>query len=179
MGFDKALLAYRESCFLNRLIDLFLPRVSPVLVVLGHHAGTIRPAVALRPGLEIVVNRNYRAGQLSSLQTAIRALPPEAGGALLTLVDHPAVAPATIDAMLERFTSADLVIPRYEGRRGHPVLLSRALLEEILALPVSSTAKEVVRAHLPGAAFLDVADPGVVQDIDTPEDYERLRYAGC
>jgi molybdenum cofactor cytidylyltransferase len=179
MGADKALLSYSGSTFLEHLIGLFLPRMAPVVVVLGHHAEEIRAVVAPRPGLEIIVNTQYQAGQLSSLQAGIRALPAEARAALLTLVDHPAVAAGTIDAMLamlERLPAATpvLLIPRYRGRRGHPVLLGRALLEEILALPASASAKQVVRAHLGEAVFLDVDDPGVVGDVDTPADYRSL-----
>ncbi|HYM12088.1 MAG TPA: nucleotidyltransferase family protein [Bryobacterales bacterium] len=176
MGADKALLSYGGSTFLEHLIGLFLPRVEPVVVVLGHHADEIRAAVGPRPGLEIIVNTQYQAGQLSSLQAGLRALPAAAPAALLTLVDHPAVAAATLDAMLERFTAAAsaLLIPRYRARRGHPVLLGRALLEEILALPVSASAKQVIHAHLGEAVFLDVDDPGVAQDIDTPADYGSL-----
>lgn len=180
MGSDKALLPFGASNFLEHLIGLFLPRVEPLVVVLGHHAGEIRAAIRPRPGLQIVINNAYRAGQLSSLQAAIRALPADAPAALLTLVDHPAVTAETLEAMLERFAAAApaLLIPRYQGRRGHPVLLARALLNEILALPVSASAKQVVRAHLGEAAFLDVNDPGVVRDVDTPEDYRSLAKGG-
>ncbi|MBI3698689.1 MAG: nucleotidyltransferase family protein [Acidobacteria bacterium] len=172
MGSDKALLDLQGVTFLDHILDLFLPRVSPVVVILGHHAQQIEAAIAPRPGLRFVVNLRYADGQLSSLQTGIRALPADAPAALLTLVDHPAVAPSTLDAILAR-ALAPLVIPRYQGRRGHPILLARALLDEILALPPTASAKDVVRAH--AAVELDLDDPGVLRDIDTPADYELLR----
>ena len=176
MGSDKALLAYRGSTFLQHLLDLFLPQVSPVIVVLGHNADKIRATIPPSPGVQIVINSNYRAGQLSSLQTGIRALPWESAAALVTLVDHPAVAGSTIAALVGRFESspAPLVLPRYDGRRGHPVILSRALLDEILALPASASAKDVVHAHQHHAAYVDVDDLGVIRDVDTPADYEDL-----
>ncbi|MBI3667221.1 MAG: nucleotidyltransferase family protein [Acidobacteria bacterium] len=176
MGRDKALLDYGGATFLEHLIRLFLPRVSPVVVVLGHHAAEIRGALAPRPGLQVVINKGYQAGQLSSLQTGIRALPAASPAALVTLVDHQSVAAATIDAMLDRFRSAApaLVIPRCQGRRGHPVLFSRRLLDEILALPPSASAKQVVHAHQQDTSYLDVNDPGVWRDIDSPADYKTL-----
>ena len=179
MGADKALLDYRGKAFLAHLVDLFLPRVSPVVVVLGHNAEKIRAAMGRLgslPHLEIVVNPQYRDGQLSSLQTGIRALPADSTGALVTLVDHPAVSASTIDAMVERFRSgqAALLIPRYEGRRGHPVLFSRRVLDDLLALPATATAKQVVHAHQGETLYLDVSDPGVLQDVDTPADYQSL-----
>ncbi len=176
MGSDKALLRHGDTTFLEHLIGLLVARVAPVVVVLGHNADRIRTAVAPRPGLEFVVNAYYKAGQLSSLQAGIAALPREAPAALVALVDHPAVAASTLDALLAH-ASAPLVVPRYQGRRGHPVVFSRALLDELAALPPSATAKQVVAAH--PALYLDVDDPGVLRDIDTPADYQALASGQC
>jgi molybdenum cofactor cytidylyltransferase len=98
MGFPKALLRYREESFLDTLIGLFAPRCQPVIVVLGAHSDRIREHT-VRPAT-FVVNAEYRHGQTSSMQCGLRAVPPDADGVLFTLVDHPAVAPATLDALL-------------------------------------------------------------------------------
>jgi CTP:molybdopterin cytidylyltransferase MocA len=98
MGFPKALLRYREENFLDTLIGLFAPRCQPVIVVLGAHSDRIREHT-LRPAT-FVVNADYQRGQTSSMQCGLRAVPPDADGVLFTLVDHPAVAPATLDALL-------------------------------------------------------------------------------
>ncbi len=171
MGRDKALLPYANTTFLEHLIQLFLSHVSPVVVVLGHHADLIRAALPSLPGLEIVVNPNYPAGQLSSLQTGLRTV--TADSVLLTLVDHPAVAGSTLDRLLAH-PHAPLVIPRYRNRRGHPILLAGGLIGEILALPPEATAKQVIHSHLSEAILLDLDDPGILRDIDTPEDYRTL-----
>jgi molybdenum cofactor cytidylyltransferase len=173
MGRDKALLSYAGTTFLEHLIGLFLSRVTPVVVVIGHHADAIRAAIPPLPNLQIVVNPNYQSGQLSSLQTGLRTI--TADDVLLTLVDHPAVAPATLQALLDH-QDAPLVIPRYQNRRGHPILLSRPLIDEILALPPEATAKQVIHAHLTEAVLLDVDDPGILRDVDTPADYRSLLY---
>jgi len=182
MGRDKALLDYRGSTFLNHLISLFLPRLSAVVVVLGHNAPAIRAAIAADPAAEsadlrVVINDRYRLGMLSSLQAGIRALPPGAPGALFTLVDHPAVQESTLDRLIESFArgGAPLVIPRYQAKRGHPVAASRAILEEILALPAEASAKDVIHTHHPEARFLDVDDPGVITDVDSPPEYHDLK----
>ena len=171
MGRDKALLPYAGTTFLEHLARLFLTHVSKVVVVLGYHADLIRAALPSLPGLQVALNPNYQAGQLSSLQTGLRAAP--AGLVLLTLVDHPAVAPSTVSAILAH-PDAPLVIPRYQNRRGHPILLSRPLIDEILALPPDAAAKQVVRAHHSEAIFLDLDDPGILRDIDTPADFQHL-----
>ena len=172
MGRDKALLPYAGTTFLERLIRLFTAHVSPVVVVLGHNADRIAASLPPEDAARVVLNPDYRRGQFSSLQTGLRALPADSA-ALVTLVDHPAVAESTVLAILAHST-APLVIPRHGERRGHPILLSRRLIDELLALPPDATAKQVVHAHLPEAVLLDVADPGVLRDVDTPADYGLL-----
>ena len=183
MGSPKALLLYRGETFLDTLSGLFAARCSPVIVVLGAAAEEIR-AHAARPAV-FVVNHDYPSGQTSSLQCGLRAVPPESPGVLFTLVDHPAVAPGTIDALLADTgtnacaTGANaratlLRVPRFQGRRGHPIWISRRLIPEFLALPASGAARDVVRRHAGETAFIDIEDPGILADIDDPEAYRNL-----
>jgi CTP:molybdopterin cytidylyltransferase MocA len=174
MGFPKALLRYREETFLDRLAGLFAARCSPVIVVLGAEAERIRAAA--HPAT-FVVNPDWARGQTTSMQCGLGAVPPEADGVLFTLVDHPAVAPATIDALLAGPRAALLRVPRYHGRRGHPIWFSRAIIPEFLALPVTGAARDVVRSHTAQTEFLDVDDPGILADIDDPEAYRGLTGA--
>ncbi len=176
MGRDKALLEFRGATFLNHLIALLLPRVAPLVVVLGHNAESIRPTIPARPDLEIVVNPRYKLGMLSSLQTAIGALPPETAAALITLVDLPNVRESTLDRLLAAFHTGDqpLAIPRHGDRRGHPLLASRKILDEFLQLPSDRSPKEVIRAHRAETLYVEVDDPGILHDIDLPSEYEAL-----
>lgn len=178
MGFPKALLDYRGESFLDTLSGLFAARCSPVIVVLGSRAEEIR-ARARRPAT-FVINHQFRSGQTSSMQCGLRAVPPDSGGVLFTLVDHPSVAPETIDALLhrDRDSRALLRVPRYQGRRGHPIWLSRELIPELLALPETGAARDVVRSHAAQTEFLDVDNPGILADIDDPEAYRNLIGAG-
>jgi molybdenum cofactor cytidylyltransferase len=181
MGRDKALLDFQGSTFLNRLIALFLPRVDPLVVVLGHHAASIRKTISADPShparVQVVINEQYKQGMLSSFQAGIRALPTEVSAALFTLVDHPAVRASTLDQLLETFERRQplLVIPRHQEQRGHPVVAARVILEEILALPAGSSPKNVIRAHRAETSFVDIDDPGVVTDVDSPGEYEELQ----
>ena len=177
MGFPKALLPYREETFLDRLAGLFAARCSPVIVVLGAEADRIRAAA--HPAATFVVNPDWARGQTTSMQCGLRTVPPEADGVLFTLVDHPAVAPATIDALLAGPRAALVRVPRYHGRRGHPIWFSRDILPEFLALPVTGAARDVVRSHTAQTEFLDVDDPGILADIDDPEAYRGLTGAGA
>ena len=171
MGSPKALLLYQGETFLDTLSGLFAARCAPVIVVLGAGAEQIR-ASAKRPAT-FVVNEHYAQGMTTSLQCGLRAVPLEADGVLFTLVDHPAVSPATLDALLA--PPGSLVrVPRYGADRGHPIWFSRALIPEFLAIPPGGAANDVVHRHRGETQFLDLNDPGIVADIDDPDAYRRL-----
>jgi CTP:molybdopterin cytidylyltransferase MocA len=178
MGSPKALLRYREETFLDTLTALLTRYCAPVIVVLGAHAAEIR-AASTRPAT-FAVNPDYALGMTTSLQCGLRAVPPEADGVLFTLVDHPAAAAATIDALLAPMDGRTLVrVPRYRAKRGHPIWFSRELIPEFLALPAAGPARDVVARHADRTEYLDLDDPGIVADIDSPADYRALTGAGA
>jgi molybdenum cofactor cytidylyltransferase len=171
MGFPKAMLRYRDETF---LIGLFAPHCSPLIVVLGANADRIRESTTR--SATFVYNPDYQRGMTTSLQCGLRVLPPQTAGVLFTLVDHPAVSPATIAALLA--APRPLVrVPRHGGRRGHPIWFARELASEFLALSDTGAARDIVRAHAAETEFLDLDDPGVVADIDDPVAYGRLMGA--
>lgn len=174
MGFPKALLAYRGTTFLEHLSMLLAAqRLAPLLVVLGHDADRIRSAVSLPAPVRVMINENYRAGQLSSLQAAIRVLADEPG-LLVAPVDHPCIGSEVVQSLLRVFCGEDpdVLVPTHGGRRGHPVIFSRRLFDELLNAPADVGARAVVRRHV--VRELPVGDNGVLADIDDPEIYRRL-----
>jgi molybdenum cofactor cytidylyltransferase len=180
MGSPKALLRYHGQTFLDTLISLFAPLCSPVIVVLGANADEIRNGLSFdaAPHATFVINPDYLTGQTSSMQCGLRAVPADAEGVLFTLADHPAVAASTIDALAAQPRPL-IRVPRFEGRRGHPVWFSRALIAEFLALPAHGAARDVVYSHVDETEYLDVDDPGIVADIDDPAAYRELIGAGA
>jgi molybdenum cofactor cytidylyltransferase len=91
---------------------------------------------------------------------------------LFTLVDHPAIAPATVDRVLE--SDAAIAIPRHRGKRGHPVLVRRRIFEEFLTEPLSAKVRDVIDRHAAEIEYVEVDDPGISDDIDDPGLYEDL-----
>ena len=178
MGSPKALLEYRGETFVHRLVRVLSAVCDPVIVVLGYHADALRPAIS---HATIVVNSAPERGQLSSLQTGLAALPAAADGFLFTPVDSPAVEPATVERLAAAFRHRDpalqLVIPRYLGKRGHPVFATRAIANELSALPLTAQARDVIHGHLDDTLYIDVDDAGVLTDIDDREAYRRLSEA--
>ena len=140
MGRPKALLPIQGQKFIERIIRVIgQSRVGRTIVVLGHHADQLRGKIEHLP-VEVVINPNYRSGQLSSLQAAIRYISDDdrCDGMLVHLVDHPFIDVALVDALIESFfeTKKMIVVPRYKGKRGHPVIFSRELFGELLNAPL-------------------------------------------
>lgn len=176
MGSPKALLDYRGETFIGRMTRVYAEICAPVIVVLGYHADATRPAVP--PGVAVVTNPAPERGQFSSLQTALAEVPPDSEGFMFTTVDSPAVEPATVALLADHFRRRDpavsFVIPRFEGRRGHPVLASSAIASEMLALPASAQARDVVHRHVERTLYINVTDSGILTDVDDPAAYREL-----
>lgn len=178
MGRPKPLLPYRGATFLDTQIALHCACSAQVFVVLGHRAAEIAAGAKLTENAVLLLNPEPDRGQLSSLQCGLRGLPAHIEAVMIQPVDSPGVAPSTLVAMCQAWeeasTTPDFVIPVHDGRRGHPVLMRRAVGEELLALGEGATARDVVHAHRAGTLFVDTDDAAIHRDIDTPEDYDRL-----
>src|SRR5580658_6134099 len=134
MGSPKALLPYQGRPFLEHLIAVTShPKIGARRIVLGAHAELIADAVRLAAD-EVVINTEWEKGQLSSIQAGIRSLPAGTDGMILCLIDHPLISAALIDDLISGFYSAEkkIVIPVFRGQRGHPVIFSAALYDELL-----------------------------------------------
>jgi molybdenum cofactor cytidylyltransferase len=178
MGTPKALLRIGGETFLDRTIRLYAGLCSPVVVVLGADQDAVRHGLTLAAQAQLVVNERWPLGQLSSLQCAIGKLPPAADGCLFTPVDCPRVRTSTIQALVRAFGESSppplVVAPRYGGRRGHPVGCSRELFADLLSLAPEQSAREVVHGHPERTCLVDVDDAGILDDVDTIEDYRRM-----
>jgi molybdenum cofactor cytidylyltransferase len=172
MGTPKALLEFRGETFIARLIRVMSAACSPVIVALGHDAEAIRAAGA---GAEFAVNPDPSRGQLSSLQCALALVPEQAEGFLFQPVDCPAVDAETVKRIAAVLREHPLVIPRWDGQRGHPVGVRREFIDEFLALPAEASTKEIIRRHAARSFCLDVDDEGVLGDVDDPEAYRILQ----
>ncbi len=170
MGSPKALLEYRGETFADRLIRVLSCQCDPVMVVTGRHTDTIRAGV--RGEARFIENPDPDRGQLSSLQCALVELPGEAEGFLFIPVDCPTVQESTVATLLR--IKAAIVIPRYEGRRGHPVCIARPLIGEFLAQPATAETRAAIQRHAGEIEYVDVDDPGVLVDIDDVLAYRSI-----
>ncbi len=171
VGSPKALLPYQGRPFLEHLLEVTLrPEIGVRRVVLGAHAEPIAKAVDLKAE-EIVINHEWEKGQLSSVQAALRSLPPGTDGMLLCLIDHPLISSALVQDLIEQFykTKSPIVLPLYEGRRGHPVIFSASLYDELLHAPLETGARAVVWAHKREVEEVRTNEEGCVLNLNDPE----------
>jgi molybdenum cofactor cytidylyltransferase len=148
-------------------------RARPALVVLGCRVEDCRAALGQRP-LTVVVNPNWAEGQSTSVRAGLNALPDNVSAVIFHLADLPGVTPEVLDALLERHaaTLAPVVWPEYQGQRGNPVLLDRVTFAALQNLTGDVGARPVIMAYARAGQVERVAvnEPGVLQDIDSPQD---------
>ena len=178
-GMPKALLSTGNRTSVRRIAEICLELgFDPVVVVAGPHrwaiAGEVRGL-----GVEVVESREWFEGRTASVQAGLNALPP-GGDVLLWPVDHPFVRAATVER-LERTRDEDLLgvwfIPTFEGHGGHPVLWREALRKEILELRPDAPVRSLIPEFGPQVRRIAVDDPGVVANVDTPEEYRAALEA--
>ena len=173
MGRPKPLLPLGDGTFLSQLLaDLEASRVTRTLLVLGYHPEVILEAMPVVVPLA-VTNPDYQNGQLSSLHVGLHAVGEGPDAVLMCLADHPFIGREVIDLVIDGFerTGLPIVVPTFEGRRGHPTLFARSLFRELLDAPLDQGARVVVRAHAPELLELPTTNRGILADVDTPEQY--------
>lgn len=176
MGRPKPLLPFRGSCFLTHVLsEASRSNLNDVKIVLGHQAETLLQTL---PEIEprALINPDYEHGQLSSLQCGLKHLSSSRiDGVMVFLIDHPIIHRGLVNQLIEAFgrNDATIVIPSFEHRRGHPMIFAAQLFSELLAAPLDQGAVSVVRKHSHEILHLEVDEPGVLVDIDTPEAYEK------
>ena len=183
MGTDKALLPWppgeSQQTFLSAAIRLLNAFNDMVIVVVGNNEESLAPAVYATSAV-LVRNPAPERGQLSSLQVGLEeVLNQGRDAAMITLVDRPPVAAATVKFLSAAFETALnqekwAVVPEYQGKHGHPVLADREMIEAFLRAPASSTARDVEHSNQSHIQYVPVDDPFVTMNVNTPEDYAAL-----
>ncbi len=175
MGTNKLLLEVGGRTILDRLLDaLDASTVEEVYVVLGHRPEELRPTIETH-GVEAVLNPDYEEGMTGSFKTGLRMVSADA--VFLVLGDQLGLDVGLLERMTKTMashTDALIVSPMHEGRRGHPVLFSRALFEEIMGLGKEEALRQVVDGHKDEHRLVEGGFWCTV-DFDTPEEFERVR----
>ena len=168
-GGPKALVRWRGGLLVERAVRLLAAGgCEPVLVVLGAAAAEVRATADLGPATA-VVNPDWATGMGSSLRAGLAAVPPAAAAVVVTLVDTPGLGPESVRRLVAR--GADAAVATYGGRRGHPVLLSRAVLAEVAAAATGDRgAGPWLVAHPDRVRLVPCDGTGDPRDVDVPDD---------
>jgi molybdenum cofactor cytidylyltransferase len=191
MGRDKALLPWPPTAsahglqtslsetLLSAAIRTLAHHCDMVIVVVGNNEGSLAPII-YASGSSLLRNPVPERGQFSSLQTGLQeVLNRGRDAAMITLVDRPPASERTLDALVRAFESREhgvwAVVPEFEGKHGHPIVVGREMIEAFLKAPESSNARQIEHQNQQSIAYLPVDDSRIVENLNTPEDYARLR----
>jgi molybdenum cofactor cytidylyltransferase len=177
MGRPKMLLPWKESTVIDQIIKtLIQSELGDILVVTGANRNEIEDSTKFFP-VRTVYNPDFENGSmLMSLQTGVKALPWNCCAFLIILGDQPFLKAGTINSLLDLYYDQPrkIIIPSYKMRRGHPWLLDCSLKNEILDLVEPENIRDLLIRNESEISYLVVDDPAILEDMDSPEDYERL-----
>ncbi|MCP4543692.1 MAG: HAD-IIA family hydrolase [Chloroflexi bacterium] len=176
-GQSKQLLDWGGVPLLAHVTDVALSaKLGPVIIVLGCQAEAARAALGERP-VQRVMNWRWQEGMSTSAQVGVGAFPPETEAAIFMQCDQPLITADLLQALVVCFDDGDVSIvhPSHDGRRGTPVLFARRHFPEMAAVTGDVGGRGLITRHAEQVATVEVTDPNVLADIDTPADYERLQ----
>ncbi|OEH85319.1 hypothetical protein BHU72_04280 [Desulfuribacillus stibiiarsenatis] len=164
----KMELDFGGKTLIERSIEAIYDLCDQVIVVGGYKIEVIRELTKRFSRVKVVENPAYAKGMFTSVKAGLVATTAEK--VLFTPGDYPLITPKTCEIMLHK--EGEVVVPLWKGKKGHPIVLRRSLINEILLEPDDSNLKAILRRKI--AAFVDVNDPGILIDIDTMSDYNNI-----
>jgi len=176
MGRPKLLLPFGDNTIIETIVNNAIEsKADEVLVVLGSGAENIAEKIK-RKHAKTSVNPNFRQGMLSSIQWGFESLPEDTRAALVMLGDQPMVSSSVIDKVMDAYeqTEKSIVLPVYNKRRGHPILIDMKHRKEMKQLSPDVGLRALVHNHTDDILEVAVDTPGILKDIDTVEDYNQI-----
>lgn len=171
MGSNKMMADIDGTPMVVRTVDAVLAsKADPVVVVTGHQADRVRTALAGRKVI-FAQNERYADGLSTSLRTGLDALPADVDGAIVALGDMPGITAAHLDRLIAAFdpdAGASICVPSFKGKRGNPVLWSKAYFQEMREVAGDVGARHLIGAHGDEIKEVAMPDAGVLEDLDTP-----------
>jgi len=177
MGTQKLLLPFRASTVIGHIVDQVLAgKVEDTYVVVGSDEAAIAEALSDR-AVRLVRNPEPDAEMLTSVRRGLQAAPPECRAVLVVLGDQPGVSVELVDALIGAYLTSGkgLVVPVYEGKRGHPLLLSMGYRDEVLTAHDRVGLRGLLQAHPQDVLEVPASSSAATSDMDHPEDYVRER----
>jgi len=174
-GLIKPLLKFKGKTFIETIIEsMEKAGLDEIIVVLGANKERILSEVDIKD--KVVFNENWQEGQISSLREGILNVKDRSEGIIFTPVDHPVVKENTYKKLIEIWNKEKdkIVIPLYNGRKGHPTIFPRRFFNKILNGNLENGARDIIRNNINSVKYVPVDDEGVIIDIDTIFDYKKF-----
>lgn len=175
MGTPKLLLPFAGKTVITHIVDqLLASTLDKVLVVVSARDKQITKQLADR-SVSLINNPHPNAEMLSSVRCGLQALSPHYQNILIALGDQPNITPQLIDQLIRAYNQSDknILVPFYQGRRGHPILLSTCFRDEIINQFDNIGLRGLLHAHPDDIFELNVSTGAVLSDMDLPEDYQQ------
>jgi molybdenum cofactor cytidylyltransferase len=173
MGLPKMLLDVNGASMLDNVIrNVTGAEVDNTLVVLGAEREALTDLVK-KWSVKYCFNDSYKDGMLSSVKCGFRNLPPDFEAAMVFQGDQPFIFPAIINKVIMEFRSSDkgIVIPVYEKKRGHPLLIGRKYRDKIESIDAGQGLRSLAYQFSDDVLEVEISDPGILRDFDTYEEY--------
>jgi molybdenum cofactor cytidylyltransferase len=181
MGQPKMVLPWRGTTVLGRVVEVFSAAgVRNLFIVTGGDREKVEQEITrLKNTFPVtpVYNPDHdNSGMLSSIWAGLNAIPHDSEAVLIGLGDQPQVEIATVKNILDLFAKKKqgILIPSYNHRRGHPILLDSAMIRELKTIKPESSLRDFLNTHNEEISYI-AADISVLQDLDTPQDYEKYK----
>ena len=173
MGQPKQLLPLGNKPVIRHCLDnLVAAGIKDIVVVLSQRESEILNSMKDLP-VQIVFNENPESEMAESVRIGLCTLTDSSSGVLVHLSDHPLVSAGTLKSIVQYYleTPDKIIIPLYKGKKGHPSLFPKPVIDEVF---VRLNLRDIINRDSSRIRFLDVDDEGVILDMDTKEDYERI-----
>ncbi|MFC1997071.1 NTP transferase domain-containing protein [Chloroflexota bacterium] len=178
MGRPKMLLPWGETTVIGQVVSVLLAAgVDDVLVVTGGAQKHVEDALDGMP-VRTVFNPDFANGEMMlTLQVGLAALRSDVDAALVVLGDQPQIELAVVQSVIAAFEQYELalVVPSYQRRRGHPWLIPRIIWKDLLELKTPTTMRQFLNEHALDIHYVNVDNPSILQDLDTPDEYQRYQ----
>jgi molybdenum cofactor cytidylyltransferase len=175
-GYPKPLLPFGDRTIIEHILTVLAQcPIGETIVVTGHRHPELEQHLARWP-VRTVFNAQYASGEmLSSIQTGLRSASYESQAALIALGDQPTLSQALVEAIIQRFRQegGGVVIPSFQRRRGHPILIGRPHWSAIMELKEGQTLRDYLRELGGEIHHVETGAPSILRDMDTPEQYRQ------
>jgi len=159
------------KCALNNILK---SHVNEIIIVLGYQNETIEKLIDKSSRIKFVFNSNFESGIASSIKEGIKKLSKKTDSFFISLGDMPSINYDTYNQLIKCNKNKKAIVPMFKGQQGNPVLFPKSFEEKLLSIQGDSGAKKILEINKKEVLYLEINDPGIIRDLDVPNDFNNL-----